>query len=58
MWWIKHVAGKGEMRNVHRILVRKYQKRPHERPGCRWKQNSKNYLQETACEDRIWIQLA
>jgi hypothetical protein len=36
--WAWNVACMGQTRNVYKILVRKPEgKRPHERPGRRWK---------------------
>jgi len=38
--WAGHVARVGDMRNTHRILVGKSQrKRPFGRPRCRWEDN-------------------
>jgi hypothetical protein len=45
--WAEHVACMEDMRNEHKILVRKPEgKRPFGRPWCRWEGNIKIYLQE------------
>jgi hypothetical protein len=41
------VACIGQMRNTHKIFVRKLEgKRPHGRLKCRWEDNIKIYLKE------------
>jgi hypothetical protein len=46
--WTRHVTRMGEKRNVHRILVRKPErKRPLGRPRGRWEDNIKVDLRET-----------
>jgi hypothetical protein len=48
MKWAGHVARMREMRNAHRILVRKHEgKRPLGRPRCTWEENIKLDLGET-----------
>jgi len=45
--WAGHVAHMGEVRVVHRVLVRKPEgKIPLGRPRCRWEDNIKMDLQE------------
>jgi hypothetical protein len=39
MRWVWHIAHMGEMRNKHRILVRK-QEKPLGRPRHKWKDNN------------------
>ena len=47
MRWTGHVARIWEMRGAYRAVVgRPEGKRPLGRPGCRWKDNIKIYLQE------------
>jgi hypothetical protein len=47
------------MRNVHKILFRKYGgKRPSGRPSCRWEDNIKMYLKEIGHRDVDMIQRA
>jgi 3-oxoacyl-ACP reductase-like protein len=49
----------GEMRNVYRILVGKYEvKRPLGSPKHRWEDNIKADFQEVGCGDMDWIELA
>jgi hypothetical protein len=52
--WATHVARKGEMRNVHTILVLKYEEqRPHERHRNTYKSG----FNEIWCYDVEWIPL-
>jgi hypothetical protein len=45
--WAGHVARMGERRGAYRALVRKpEERRPLERPRCRWEGNIKVHLQE------------
>jgi len=49
----------GERRGVHRVLVRKSErKRPLGRPRRRWEDNIKMHLQEVGCGGADWIELA
>jgi len=49
----------GEKRGVYRVLVGKPEgKRPLGRPGRRWLDNIKMYLQEVGCGGMDWIELA
>ena len=49
----------GERKGIYRILVGKHEgKRPHVRPGRRWKDNIKMDLQEVECRHMNWIELA
>jgi hypothetical protein len=53
------VAGMGERRDVHRILVGKPQgKRPLGRPRRRWEDHIKMNLQEVGGGYADWIELA
>jgi hypothetical protein len=54
MGWVGHVPYIGEMRNVHKILVRK----PEKKRPCRWNDNMKMYLREIGWEGVDWIHLA
>jgi len=48
-----------ERRCVYRVLVGKHEeKRPLERPRCRWEDNIKMYIQEVGCVGMDWIELA
>jgi len=59
MRWAGHVARGGEVRVVHRVLVRKPEgKRPLTRPRRRWKDNIKMDLQEVGGSRRDWMELA
>ena len=59
MRWAGHVAGMGEGRGVHRVLVGKPEgKRPLGRPSRRWEDNIKMDLQEVECGGMDWIELA
>jgi len=53
------VARMGEGRGVHRVLVRKPErKRPLGRPRCRWEDNIKMDLQEVGGGCKAWMELA
>ena len=59
MRWAGHVAGMGEERGVHSVLIGKPEgKGPLGRPRRRWKDNIKTEFQEVGggCDD--WMQLA
>ena len=59
MRWARHVARKGEGRDVYRILVGKPKgKRPLGRPRRRWEDNIKKDLQEVGCGGIDWIKLS
>jgi len=59
MFWVGHVARKGESRSVYRVLVGKPEgKRPFGRPRRRWEDNIKMDLQEIGCGGMDWIELA
>jgi hypothetical protein len=52
------VARMEEGRDIYRILVRKSEdKRPLERPRCRWEDNIKLDLREIAIDGANWIRL-
>ena len=54
-----NVARMGEGRGLYRILVGKLEgRRSLGRPRCRWEDNIKIDLQEVACGDMDWIELA
>jgi hypothetical protein len=56
MRWAGHM---GEGRNVHRVLLGKpKEKRPLERPRCRWEDGIKMDLRELGWGDVEWIHLA
>ena len=58
MRWAGHVAGMGEGRDVHRVLVGKPEgKRPLGRPRRRW-ENIKMDLQEVGGGCGDWMELA
>jgi len=49
--WAWHVTYMGEMNNIDNILVGKPEgKRPLERPGHKWENNTRMYLRETGWE--------
>jgi hypothetical protein len=49
----------GEGRGVYRVLVGKPERRRSlVRPGSRWEDNIKAYLQEVGCGGMDWIELA
>ena len=59
MRWAGHVARMGEDRDVHRVLVRKFEvKRPLGRPRRRWEDNIKMDLQEVGGGRGDWMELA
>ena len=59
MRWTGHVAGMGEGRVVHRVLVGKPEgKRPLGRPRHRWDDNIKMDLQEVGGSCGDWMELA
>ena len=50
MRWARHVARKGERRDVYRVIVGEPEgKKPLGRPRHRWKDNIKLDLQEVGC---------
>jgi hypothetical protein len=54
-----HVARMGKERGAYSVLVDKpEEKRPLERPRCRWEDNIKMDLQEVGCGGMDWIELA
>jgi len=56
---VGHVAGMGEDRGVHMVLVGKPKgKRPLERPRRRWKNNIKKDLQDVVGGRGDWMELA
>ena len=59
MRWAGHVARKGEVRGVDRVLVWKPEGRgPLGRPRIRWVDNIRMDLQEVGCGYMDWIGLA
>jgi len=57
--WAGHVARMGKDRVVHRVLVGKPEgKSPLGRPGRRWEDNIKMYLQEVGGGRGDWMELA
>jgi hypothetical protein len=57
--WAGHVARMGEGRNLYRVLVGKNEeKRPLERPRCRWEDGIKMDLREIDWGGEEWIHLA
>jgi hypothetical protein len=59
MRWAGPVAGMGEGRGMHRVLMGKPEgKRPLSRLRRRWKDDIKVDLQEVGCRDIDWIELA
>jgi hypothetical protein len=57
--WAGHVAGMGEGRGVHRVLVGKPEgKRPLGRRRRRWEYNIKLDLREIVIDGAYWIRLA
>jgi hypothetical protein len=59
MRWAGHVVLRGERRGVYRVLVGTPEgKRPLGKPRRRWEENIKLDLQEVACGDVDWIELA
>jgi len=58
MRWAGHVACTGEMRNAHKILVRKPEgKRPLARPRHRWEYNIRMDLKEIGWEGMDWFRI-
>ena len=59
MGWAVHVEHVEEGRGVHRVLVKKQErKRPLGRPRRRWNDNIKIYIQDVGCRDwtvSIWV---
>ena len=56
--WAGHVARKGEVRGVHKVLVEKPEgKRPMARPRRRWEDNIKMDLQEGGGGCGDWMEL-
>ena len=59
MRWARHVAGMGEGRGVHRMLVGKPEgKRPLWRPRRRWEDNIKMKRQEVGGSRGDWMEFA
>jgi len=59
MRWAGHIARKGEMRSIYKILVGKPEgKGPCGRHTCRWEDNIKIDLREKGLEGMDWIRLA
>ena len=59
MRWAGHVAGMGQGRGVHRVLVGKPEgKRPLGRPRRKWEDNIKMDLQEVGGGCGDWMELA
>jgi hypothetical protein len=58
MRWVRHVAGMGEGRGAHRILVGRPERRPLGRPRHRWKDNIKMDHQEVGWESMDWTDMA
>jgi hypothetical protein len=59
MRWAGHVAGIGEEREVHRVLVGKpKEKRPLRRPRRRWEDNIKVGVEEVGGGRGDWMELA
>jgi len=59
MRWEGHVARRGEMRGIYRILVTKPEgKRPLGRPRGSWEDNIKMDLQEVGGGCGDWVKLA
>jgi len=47
------------MRGVYRVLVGEpEEKRPFEKPRCRWENNNKMHHKELVCGGTDWIELA
>jgi hypothetical protein len=58
MRWAEHVAHKGKLRVVYRVLLEKPEgKRPLRRPRRKWEDNIKMDFQEVECEGMDWIEL-
>jgi hypothetical protein len=59
MRWAGHVAGTGEGRGVHRVLVGKPEgKRPLGIPRRRWEDNIKRDLQDVGGDCGDWMERA
>ena len=59
MRWAGHVTSMGEVRDVHKVLIRKPEgKRPLGRPRRRWEDNIKMDLQEVGGSCGDWMELA
>jgi hypothetical protein len=59
MRFMGHLGRVGEMRNVYKVLVTKFEgKRPLGRPTHRWEDNIRMDLREIVCEGVYWIHLA
>jgi hypothetical protein len=59
MRWAGHVAHRGEVRGIYKILVgRPEGERPLARPRHRWEDNIKMDLREIGIDRSNWIQLA
>ena len=57
--WAGHVSCKGNKRGAYRVLVgRPEARRPLGRPGLRWDDNIKMYLQDVGWRGVDWIALA
>ena len=48
----------GQERRIQGLVGKPEGKRPLGRPGSRWKDKIKMYLQEVGCEGMDWIELA
>jgi hypothetical protein len=59
MRWAGHVAPMGEERGVYMVLVGKSEgKRQLGRSRCRWREKTRQNLQEVGCGYMDWIGLA
>ena len=57
--WAGHVSRKGNRRGAYRVLVgRPEARKPFGKPGLRWDNNIKMYLQEVGWRGVNWIALA
>jgi hypothetical protein len=57
--WVGHVACMGQVRNVHKILIRIPEgKGPFRIPRCRWEDNIKVDIKGTAFDNMDCIHLA
>ena len=57
--WSGHVARMEEGKSAFKILTgTPTGKRPLERPGCKWEDNIRAYLQEKGINTRNWVVLA
>jgi hypothetical protein len=58
MSWVRLVAGIGEMKNAHNVLIAKPEgKRPLGRSRRRWEDNVKMDLKEVGWEGGDWMRL-